>query len=101
MSAECAAAQGRFAVYHDSLFADQADIGTRSWNEFAKAAGVPNIPAFQQCVDAMTYQDRVASDMQAGKSLKLGGTPAVIVDGKLYEGAPPVSQVEEWIKAAR
>ncbi|HWK88494.1 MAG TPA: DsbA family protein, partial [Longimicrobium sp.] len=81
VASECAADQGRFKAYHDALFAGQKQIGTRPWAEFAREAGVPDLPRFDRCVESDETAGRVARDAAVAGQLRLEGTPVFIFDG--------------------
>jgi protein-disulfide isomerase len=85
-ASECAAEQGRFAAFHDVLFAAQDSIGRTSWVRFARAAAVPDTARFKQCVDQNRYQARIQADIAAGRHLKVDGTPTVVVNGLKFTG---------------
>lgn len=92
-ASECAGEQGRFAAYHDLLYARQDEIGTRSWSDFARAAGVSDLPRFETCMAERRYREVVARDLRAAEELGLDGTPAFIINGRLIGGAPAT---ETW-----
>jgi protein-disulfide isomerase len=48
--AECASDQGRFEAMYDLLFEQQDKFGLKSWSEFATAAEVPDMAAFDACI---------------------------------------------------
>lgn len=98
---ECAGEQGRFAEYHDGLFAAQDSIGVRSWDHFAEEAGLPDLDAFRQCVAENRYADRVERDALLAAELGLEATPTLIVNGTVYSGAPPEEELERLVRAAR
>lgn len=88
LAVECAAEQGRFREYHDALFAAQALIGTRAWEEFAVDAEVPSVEDFRTCVVEERFASRVRADMAAGEAAGVTGTPSFVYDGKMGVGAP-------------
>lgn len=100
LAAECAGAQGRFEPYHLSLFAEQAELGKRSWADFARGAGVRDIGEFQRCVDEKRFADVVDRDQKLGEKTGLRGTPTIIVNGTLHPGALTVEQLEKLVDAA-
>lgn len=100
-AAECAAAQGQFAGFSSAAYTGQAAIGSQSWTIFAIAAGVRDTTAFASCVDHRTYRAAVERDETVAQELGLRGTPAVIVNGQLYSGAPPISFFEGQLRKAR
>lgn len=93
VAAVCAGRQGRFASFHDSLYARQSEIGQRTWNAFARDAAVPSIDAFESCLQDSTVAYTVTRAI--GKATQLGvmSTPTFIVDGLLYPPATPAEEV--------
>lgn len=49
--AECAGDQGRFEAMHDQLFEGQDQFGLKPWADYATAAGVPDLRAFDACIE--------------------------------------------------
>ncbi|HSU13522.1 DsbA family protein [Longimicrobium sp.] len=96
-AAECAAEQGRFAEFHDVLFASQDSIGRTPWVQFARAAAVPDTARFTQCVDQRRYQARIQADISAGRQLKVDGTPTVVVNGLQFTGVGSDEDFESLI----
>lgn len=101
VAAECAGRQGRFAEYHDALFADQDSIGNRSWTAFGAQAGVADTAALKTCMGGADARARVDADATAAAKLRLPGTPSLIIDGKLHSGAITEADLTAMIAAAR
>jgi protein-disulfide isomerase len=84
----CAATAGKFDEYHDALFADQPDESVDGYKDPAKlisvAKQVPGLdtPAFESCVTSGTYKGLVQQNMADFNTLRLGGTPTLLLDGK-------------------
>jgi protein-disulfide isomerase len=97
IASECAAEQGKFFTYHSLLFDQQDSIGVRSWESFATAAGVGNIPQFRDCLASSAPAKRVADDIAAAKKLGIGGTPTLIIGNELVSAALPLDRLEAWI----
>ena len=87
-AAVCAAAAGKFDEYHDVLFANQADESQDTYSRAATLIGlarqVPGLdtPTFEACVNARTYQGLVQQNWKDFNTLKVGGTPTLMLDGK-------------------
>jgi len=94
LAAECAAAEGRFAAYHDVLFLHQDSIGVRSWESIAHSVGISNIASFRGCMQSATAIAALREDSLAGVALGVNGTPTIIVNGWVFAGAPSMRQVE-------
>ena len=89
------------ASSHDALFTSQDSIGARSWQAFATEAGVADAAAFTQCLTRDDVQGRVRTDAEEAAALRLSGTPALIIEGKLYTGALSRDALDELLPSAR
>jgi protein-disulfide isomerase len=100
LASECAAVQGQFEPFHDALFAGQSEIGIRSWEDYAIEARVPAIADFTKCIEAGALSDRVQRDFDAARDIDLGGTPSIIVNGKLLPGTPSAIELGREVDQA-
>ena len=98
LASECAGDQGRFKAYHDALYAEQALIGSKGWDAFAEAAGVPRVDEFRVCVAEERFAGRVEEDLRAARALQVDETPTFIFDGRLVTGAYAVGRLDEWVR---
>lgn len=89
LASECAAEQGRFREYHDTLFERQDEIGTITWSEIAIAAGVSDTALFATCVNERRHQGRVTADVNAAALAGVRGTPTLVINGRVV--ASPVT----------
>lgn len=87
-AAECAAAQGFFPAYHERLFDQQDLLGKHPWVVIASAVGVPDTVAFSRCLRDPRVAAITDSDIAAGKTLGVFGTPTLLVDDEEYVGIP-------------
>jgi protein-disulfide isomerase len=105
---ECAAEQGKFWEMADKIFEvtpannglDMAKLPT-----YAKDAGVPDIPKFQECLDSGKYVQHVQDDIADAQAAGGRGTPYSVVltaDGKKLplSGAQPYSSVKQLVDEA-
>lgn len=99
-ASECAGEQDRFWEFHDLLYAQQDSIGVKPFDRFANDAGVPDIPRFRECLDSGRWGDRVAEDAQLARAIGAKGTPAFLVNGKLFSGAADSARLVELINLA-
>lgn len=99
-ASECAGAQGRFEAFHDALYAAQADIGKRPWTSFAAEAQVPDTAAFARCAAQKGRLPVVDRDMEAGRKLKVAGTPTLLINGMRLQGAVPADTLDAFIQRA-
>jgi protein-disulfide isomerase len=83
----CADEAGRFEAFHDAVFAGQDSLGLKSVSQFAKEAGIEDVDAFSTCLTRQQLDTLVDLDLEVATSLKLTGTPTLIIDGKVHLGA--------------
>ena len=85
-AAQCAGAQGKFFEMHDQLFIhhqwaqtgkDPSDL----FRGFAQAAGV-DVKAYDACMEAGRYAQRVEFSRQEGDQRLVDGTPTFFANGK-------------------
>ncbi|OGD31716.1 hypothetical protein A3C91_03505 [Candidatus Azambacteria bacterium RIFCSPHIGHO2_02_FULL_52_12] len=106
-ASECAREQGKFWEYHDALFDQQArapgeNSGTFSVSNligYAQRTGL-NSDVFAQCLHSEKYKERVARDIEDGKSAQVTGTPAIFIQGKRIDGAAAFSEYQRLIEEA-
>lgn len=67
--AECANDQGRFEAMYDALFEGQDRFGLKPWDEYAIAAGVPDMAAFDACIKKTDPIPRVEEGKALGAEL--------------------------------
>lgn len=95
-AAQCAAEQGKFWEYHDSLF-DRQGPGT-GWNftELAKDIGLNQDP-FATCLNTGRYREEVAKDLHDGLKLGVTSTPTFFINGRPLVGAQPFAEFQAVI----
>jgi protein-disulfide isomerase len=84
-AATCAADQGKFWPYHDWLFANQHTEGSGAFSKdrlkaIAAAAGIPDLTAFNSCVDNGSHNAEITAE-QSQMPLDVLGVPAITIDG--------------------
>jgi len=84
---ECAERQGKFRPMYQLLFAQQESLGSKDWVTFAEEAGVPDLEAFEACVnqpvDSFT---RIDAGRDLGLRRNINGTPTLFVNGRRFGG---------------
>lgn len=98
-AAECAAKQGRFAEYVEAVFRQQDSLGLKTWAEYARDAGVPDSTAFLGCVASKEFMPRIDSGRTIGARLGVDGTPAIMINGWLFDIPPSDSLMAETVRA--
>lgn len=97
IAAQCAAEQGKFWEYHDSLFATQKDYTRSGLQERAQQIGL-NVLDFSHCLDSTEPIQKIASDISEGQSLNIDGTPYIFVNDQRVSGLVSNTELEQIIK---
>jgi protein-disulfide isomerase len=97
---ECARVQGRFDPMLAHVFASQDSLGLRPWDDIASDAGVSRLQDFRECVRAAGPIPGVEEGVSLGIRLGISGTPAVIVNGRLYWSPPDTGELTRLASAA-
>lgn len=83
-AAFCAGEQGKFWQYHDALFAAE-DLSSEALDKFAAELNLDTLK-FRSCLKSNNSYNAVLKDSQEAKKLGIDGTPAFIINGKLFRG---------------
>lgn len=98
--AECANRQGKFSVYHDTLFAKMKPDGTglniSDLKRYALDLGL-DTAKFNKCLDGGEATGAVNQDLEAGRKAGVSGTPTIFINGEGLVGAQPFAIFEEAI----
>jgi len=88
-AALCAAEQGRFWDYHDTLYANQTSEDASLFTDERLVTMAQNLnldmTAFNQCYQAKKYASDINNDISQAHSLNLSGTPSILVNGTLVQ----------------
>lgn len=91
---ECAGGGTTRRRVHRFLFSLQDSIIAPDWLTVARELGLPDPSSFSQCVRNRDQNEKINEDLKAAKELGLRGTPALIIDGKLFRGVGDISILE-------
>lgn len=95
---ECAAGQGRFEAMHDQLFERQEDFGLKPWSDYARAAGVRDLAAFDACIKKTDPIPRVEEGKALGARLDVQGTPTIIINGWKLGHPPTEAELDQMVQ---
>jgi protein-disulfide isomerase len=87
-AAHCAGDQGKFWEYHDRLFANQQLLQPTDLKKHAADLGLDS-KAFDSCLDASKYGERVRDGVAEGSRLGVNSTPMIYINGRVLSGAQP------------
>jgi protein-disulfide isomerase len=85
-AAECAAQQGHFWEYHDTLFENHDHLARDDLFRYAREMRL-EISAFRTCLDDPATRARIDEDVQAAAKAGVGSTPTIFINGRTVEGA--------------
>jgi protein-disulfide isomerase len=92
-----AAAQGKFAGFHDALYAG----GRVTDASIAAAARSSGVDLTQQAALAPRIDAEIARNMDSAGKLGLTGTPSWVVGDRILSGALPIDELKRAIAQAR
>ncbi len=98
-AAECARDQGKYWLYHDTLFNRQNQLPSIDFVKLAGELGM-DTKTFGSCFSASKYDAEIQRDYDAGVAAGVNGTPATFINGKLISGAVPFSYFKPEIEKA-
>lgn len=85
--------QGKFWQYHDQLFAQQDNLGDKLYINIANKLNL-DIEKFNQDRDGDAAELAIKQDVEIAEKLGVQGTPFFVMDGRVFEGAVPLSVLE-------
>ncbi len=87
-AAVCGADQGYFETLNALLFSKRDSLEKMPWSALATAAGVPDSARFRSCVDSPKATSKLAADIAAGRQIRAGVTPTILINDAMYDGLP-------------
>lgn len=101
LASKCAKAENKYWEYVDLLFNSQAgeNIGSFSEENLIKLAENLGLDKekFKKCLEEKQYINEVQDDINQGVSLNVRGTPYIIINNDVIEGAYPYSEFQKII----
>jgi protein-disulfide isomerase len=95
-AANCANKQGKYWEFHDSLFANQAQLSVADLKKKAEDMKL-DTAAFNQCLDSGEMKAEIDKDTKEGSTYGVTGTPASFVNGRFLSGAQPYDAFKKVI----
>ena len=99
-AALAAAKQGKYWELHRALFSHEGQVTTDVVNQLAEANGL-DLEKMKADIGSKEIADHIAANMELGKQLAINGTPAFIVDAKVYGGYLPLDGLNAAIAEVR
>lgn len=96
-AALCAADQGKFAAFHQTVFARNA--GAKDAAAIAVDVGL-DLPSFDACMKDQRHRSRIDGDMKEGQRLGISGTPTLFVAGQRLRGAQSLERLTSVVQQA-
>ncbi len=96
-AARCAKEQNKFWEYHNLIFQNQEQLSPSLFIQIADELNL-NKAEFADCLQNEKTKTKVQSNLNEALALKLDGTPALFINGTLYNGKISYESLEEMIK---
>jgi len=87
LSAEAAAAQGKFWPMHDYIFHHQHTLADADLAKFAEAVGLDRQQYARAMAEHRVLLARIEEDVASGERSGVQGTPTFFINGALYRGS--------------
>jgi protein-disulfide isomerase len=100
VASECAARQGQFEGFRETLFSGQASIGSKPWESYAVEARVQDQRAFQQCLQDPSAEALFKQDRIAGVRLGVEATPTLLINDTKVTGYPGSARLAKLVRLA-
>lgn len=97
IAAQCAAEQGKFWEYHDSLFATQSDYNRAGLQARAQQLSLNGLD-FSRCLDSTEPIENISADITEGQALNIDGTPYIFVNDQRVSGLVSNTELDQLIK---
>lgn len=97
---ECANAAGRLMPFLDLAFELQDSLAAVGWTQIAVRAGITDTTTFDRCRTAGLGAEKIARALHLGDSLKITGTPTLVVNGWLFPSPPADSLLTRALASA-
>lgn len=94
-----AAQQGKYAAFHDAMFAQDA-VSAESIEAAARQAGV-DLARARTAIESGAFEAQLQNNVFLGQTMQLGGTPAWVVGDQVLNGAVGAAVIGEAIAEAR
>ncbi|MBY8826666.1 DsbA family protein [Hephaestia mangrovi] len=94
-----AAKMGKFAAFHDALFAG-GPVSDASMIAAAKAAGIDPAKLRTAAADP-AIEDDIQQNLAVGRQLGMTGTPSWVIGNRVISGALPIDRMKQLIADAR
>lgn len=83
-AAIAAGKQDKFWEMHDELFQNQGALEPSDLQEYARELGL-DVEQFENDMEADATDERIAKDKAIGSKVGVRGTPAIFINGRLYD----------------
>lgn len=97
VAAEAADQQGKFWEFHHALYANQYDLSSESILSIARDSGL-DLRVFTNDWERDDLLDRVHRDIETGNKNGISGTPAIFMNGILFQGILSYDEIRDEVE---
>lgn len=94
---QCAAAQGKFWEFHDTIYEGFAGLDEEALRAYANRVEL-DLDAFDACFDGRHMSRKVQANSQEARRLGVRGTPGFAINGRLLPAPPSYDQLAGLIR---
>jgi protein-disulfide isomerase len=98
-AAECAARVGAFVGWVEVVYQKQDSLGIKSWESYARSAGITDTSAVARCAASQAPVQTVAEGIEYGRRLGVTAIPTILVNGWRYRQPPDRAALEQAFDA--
>jgi len=92
--------QGKYMELHRTLFESKASLNTARLNKFIKQNGL-DVDEINERAQKASIKKHIQDTLTLGQSIGINGTPAFIINDKLYPGALSYAEMQNLVDQVR
>jgi protein-disulfide isomerase len=96
---ECAKTRGAYWQMLDAIYSAQDSLGLKSWGSFAKSKNATDSTYYEDCARNENATSAIVDGLAFGERANVRGTPAIMLNGWLFDQPPSHETLRGAIKA--
>jgi protein-disulfide isomerase len=92
--------QGKYWELHQAMFSHEGQVTKDVVDQLAEANGL-DVAKMKADIESPDLNNKIAANLELGKSLAINGTPAFVIDAKVVGGYLPLDGMMQEIAAVR
>lgn len=100
VASECAAEQGKFWEFKELAMQNQDQLSRQNLIKFGEVLKLSDMGSYKSCLQDRNRVQTIKSEYKQGRSQEIKGTPGILIEDELVEGALPFNQFKPKIEQA-